>query len=66
MGSRELREPLESPRPDTSDARGSQVPVGMKLAEELNNRKIELKRPAPVDRHGPQWRDGTTHPSKNF
>jgi hypothetical protein len=38
----------------------------MKLAEELNNRKIELKRPAPVDRHGPQWRDGTTHPSKNF
>jgi hypothetical protein len=40
--------------PETWDVRGSQDSMGVTLD------KIALKRPPPVDRQGPQWKDGIT------
>jgi hypothetical protein len=51
--------------PDSRDVGGSQDSMGMTLAE-MPNKRWNLKKTSPIDRHGPQLRDGATHPSQNF
>jgi hypothetical protein len=48
---------------DAREARGSQDPTGMALGKITNKEEIELP---PVDSHGLQLRDETTHPSQKF
>jgi hypothetical protein len=38
----------------------------MTLAEIPKSREIAMKKSHPVDRGGPQLRDGTTHPTQKF
>jgi hypothetical protein len=46
--------------------RGSQDSIGMTLPKCLTVERSNLKRLLPVDRHGPQWKDGATYLSSKF